>query len=86
MRLKKDGTRIDVSLTISPIKDSDGHVIGASTIARDITEHKALQDELRRKMAELEGFNKVAVGRELKMIELKREIAQLKLKMDKKVI
>lgn len=40
VRKRKDGSLIDVSLTISPIKDSSGAVIGASKIARDITERK----------------------------------------------
>lgn len=40
-RVRKDGKVIDVSVTISPIKDMNGGVIGASTIARDITAHKA---------------------------------------------
>jgi PAS domain S-box-containing protein len=47
-RLRKDGTTIDVSLTISPIKDSDGRIVGASTIARDITQRKRIEQELRR--------------------------------------
>jgi PAS domain S-box-containing protein len=38
VRLRKDGRPIDVSLTVSPVKDSTGKVIGASKIARDITE------------------------------------------------
>jgi PAS domain S-box-containing protein len=40
VRLAKDGHRIDVSLTISPVRDALGRVIGASKIARDITERK----------------------------------------------
>jgi PAS domain S-box-containing protein len=47
VRFRKDGQRIDVSLTISPIKDTTGDIIGASTIARDITEHKRMQQALR---------------------------------------
>ena len=39
-RVRSDGRRILVSLTISPIKDDDGHVIGASKIVRDITDRK----------------------------------------------
>jgi PAS domain S-box-containing protein len=39
-RVAKDGSRLNVSLTISPIKDSDGQVIGASKIARDITDQR----------------------------------------------
>ena len=40
VRLAKDGRRIDISLTISPIRDGEGTVIGASKIARDITQRK----------------------------------------------
>ena len=42
VRVAKDGRRIDVSLTISPIRDASGAIIGASKIARDITERKRL--------------------------------------------
>lgn len=45
-RMRKDGERISVSLTISPMRDPDGKVIGASKIARDITERKRLQDAI----------------------------------------
>src|SRR5262249_41986629 len=38
IRLRKDGTRLNISLRISPVKDSQGLIIGASKIARDITE------------------------------------------------
>ena len=40
VRLTKEGRRIDISLTISPIRDPDGRIIGASKVARDITERK----------------------------------------------
>ena len=43
IRRRKDGSRIDVSLTVSPIRLTDGTIIGASKIARDITEQKRLQ-------------------------------------------
>jgi PAS domain S-box-containing protein len=45
-RLRKDGSRVHVSLTISPIRDSEGRVIGASKIARDITERVRMQDAI----------------------------------------
>jgi len=45
VRVRKDGQKIDISLTISPIRNSQGQIIGASKIARDITEHKRLQEE-----------------------------------------
>src|SRR5713226_7374173 len=47
VRLQKDGKRIDVSVTISPIKDSNGTIVGASKIARDITERKRSEEVLR---------------------------------------
>lgn len=45
VRIRKDGAPVEVSLTISPIKDSSGRVIGASTIARDITPRKQEENE-----------------------------------------
>ncbi len=48
IRLRKDGVRINVSVTISPILDSDGGPIGASAIARDITERVTVERRLRR--------------------------------------
>ncbi len=45
VRIRKDGTRINVAITISPIKDSTGRVVGASTIARDITGRKQSEAE-----------------------------------------
>lgn len=45
-RIRKDGERIEVSLSISPIKDADGNVIAASAIARDVTERMRLQREV----------------------------------------
>ena len=47
VRLKKDGTRLEVALTISPIIDSEGRMIGVSAIARDITERKRAEVALR---------------------------------------
>ena len=40
VRVAKDGRRLDISLTISPIRDSAGNITGASTIARNITQRK----------------------------------------------
>lgn len=48
VRMRKDGTRIDVSATVSLLRDGAGQVVGASTIARDITERKKADRELRR--------------------------------------
>ncbi len=46
IRLRKDGSRLEISLTISPIRDSSGKIIGASKIARDIAGRKRIEREL----------------------------------------
>jgi len=51
VRVRKDGRRIDISLTISPIRNSLGQIVGASKIARDISESKRLQEERERLLA-----------------------------------
>ena len=45
VRRRKDGSLIDISLTVSPLKDADGRIVGASKIARDITERKRAQEQ-----------------------------------------
>jgi PAS domain S-box-containing protein len=47
VRMSKDGRRINLSLTISPIRDAAGRVIGASKVARDITDRKRAEEALR---------------------------------------
>jgi len=44
VRQRKDGSRIQVSLTVSPIRDAGGRIVGASKIARDITSRKRVED------------------------------------------
>ncbi len=51
VRLRKDGKKIDVSVTISPIKDRSGTIVGASKIARDITEYKRGEQALKKSLA-----------------------------------
>jgi PAS domain S-box-containing protein len=45
VRLRKDGTLVEVSITISPIRDATGQVVGASAVARDITRRKEEENE-----------------------------------------
>jgi PAS domain S-box-containing protein len=47
IRRRKDGREIDVSLTVSPVRDEQGEVIGASTIARDVSERRAAETKFR---------------------------------------
>jgi PAS domain S-box-containing protein len=56
VRVRKDGTRLDIFLTVSPIKDAEGRVVGASAIARDITQRKRAQEELHRNREQLRDF------------------------------
>ncbi|HEC89356.1 MAG TPA: PAS domain S-box protein [Thermoplasmatales archaeon] len=73
--IKKDGTESVGELSISSVKIKDKwHTIG---IVRDIRERKKMEEELKEKVEELENFHKVAVDRELRMIELKKEINEL---------
>jgi len=75
VRQTKDGRLVDISLTISPIRDPGGRIIGASKIARDIREHKRLIDERRSAAA-----NEEAARREILEAQNRRiqEAARLK--------
>lgn len=52
-RLRKNGERITVSLTISPVRDATGEIVAASKIARDVTDRRKLEDHLRRMAIDL---------------------------------
>lgn len=57
IRMRKDGLLLNISLTVSPVKDADGRVVGASKIARDVTERVRQNEALRAANAELERAN-----------------------------
>ena len=62
-RRTKTGQIIDVSLTVSPIRDAEGTVVGASTIGRDITERRRAQERLREAEARFRGaFEQAPIG------------------------
>jgi len=65
VRMTREGRRVEVSLTISPIKDDHGVIIGASTIARDITRRKQAEVEGIRQRAELAHLSRVTMLGEL---------------------
>ncbi len=69
VRLAKDGRRLQLSMTISPIMDASGHVIGASKVARDITERKKAEEALKKAMEEAETANR----ERLQLLDSERE-------------
>lgn len=92
--LTKEKKQILVSVSIGARRERNGEFIGSFVGILDITELKRYQRELeekvrertrelQEKIAELEKFQRLAVGRELKMVELKKEIEKLKEKLQK---
>jgi PAS domain S-box-containing protein len=61
IRKRKDGTLINISLTVSPIKDGDGKIVGASKIARDISDIKVAEAQLRQAQ-KMEAVGRLAGG------------------------
>jgi PAS domain S-box-containing protein len=65
VRLHKSGRRIDVSLTVSPVLDENGKVIGASKIARDITQRKTSQQEIEKLAAIVDSSSDAIITKDL---------------------
>ncbi|HWX56003.1 MAG TPA: PAS domain-containing protein [Verrucomicrobiae bacterium] len=81
----KDGRLTDVLYNASVYKDDRGKILGVFAAARDVSAQKKAEAEVAEqrskqleRLAELESFQKITVGRELKMIELKKEITDLR--------
>ncbi len=60
-RVRKDGTQIEISLTVSPLRDAGGTIVGASSIKRDITARKRTEEALRQ-TAKMEAIGRLAGG------------------------
>ncbi len=94
-RITKDGRRLELSLTVSPVRDHSGAIIGASKIARDITDRRRAEKLLREahanlreahadlqsRIAELARFNAAAVDRESRILALKRKVNELRVRL-----
>ena len=71
---KKNDEEFWESTSISAIKNDEGEITHFVAVKHDITERTHMEKDLRRNLEELEGFNQLAIGREVMMIELKEEI------------
>ena len=74
VRMRKDGTLLDLSLTISPVLDSDGRVVGASKVARDISAQKRTAEALRESE---ERFRKLSETLDAEVRARTRELEEL---------
>jgi two-component system cell cycle sensor histidine kinase/response regulator CckA len=73
----KNGVKIPIHNSAAPLKDNQGKINGVVLVIQDNTERKKTEDELLEKINRLEMYKKATTDRELKMIELKKEIDQL---------
>jgi PAS domain S-box-containing protein len=73
VRLRNDGKRLDISITISPVKDRAGRIVGASKVARDITEKKQVERTL---LENEECLRMLASGLENEVQKRTRELDQ----------
>ena len=91
LTIQRDNRLIHVVYNASVYRDSEGRVLGVFAAARDVTAQREAQDKIAEqraqedqrsreleRLAELERFQRLTLGRELKMIELKKEIEELK--------
>ena len=60
-RIRKDGKRIRISATVSPLRDAHGHIVGAATIARDVSRQHQLEEQLRQSQ-KMEAIGQLAGG------------------------
>lgn len=79
----KEGKEILVSVFTRQRRDVDDRAIGVFLTVFDLTEIKRAEEELQKKVEDLEEFQKMAVGREVRMVELKKEIKRLKEKYER---
>ena len=77
-RVKKSGTKISISITISPVKDKEGNIIGASKIARDITRQKEAEAQLQAHMEHLEDMVAQRTAELNKALHEEKELGMLK--------
>ncbi len=75
-QLDSEGRIFTMEINGAPLK-KEGKIVGVQGVMRDITKRKLMENELKKKIRELESFDRHAAERELKIIELKKEINTL---------
>lgn len=78
LNIHKNGNHILLETNGTPILDEKGNLIGYRGADTDITLREKTEEELKKRAEELENINKLMVGRELKMIEMKQELERLR--------
>jgi PAS domain S-box-containing protein len=83
VRLHKDGSTVEVSVTMSPIRDGDGKIVGVSGIARDISARKQAEEALRDRLSEIEAiYHNTPIGlalldRDLRYVRINAALAEM---------
>lgn len=72
-----DGTIFNYEVVLNPIHDAEGNIIGIAGTTRDIHERKVAEKKIKEQMAELQSWHTITMGREERILELKREVNQL---------
>jgi len=83
IRQRKDGTLVDISLTVSPVKDASGKIVGASKIARDISEKKRAERQLLIQTQRLATLNQVVreISRDLDLDRIVQAVTDIATQM-----
>jgi PAS domain S-box-containing protein len=79
----KDKGYINVQINAYPIRNADGEIVAAVETGLDVTDKVRLEKDVEKRVHELEEFYEMAVGRELRMIELKDEVQRLQEELDR---
>jgi hypothetical protein len=82
--ITKGGRKVYLLTNGVPLIDENGNLTGYGGVDKDITDRKIKEEELGKRTEESERFSKLSVGRELKMVELKKRMKELEEKLKEK--